>query len=117
MPKTPANNSGRGSDLDSLATSKGKSLSSRQARARFAPEYEALLQKLITARKSVGMTQENMARALGKTQSHVSMCENRERELSIIDLWKWCLALDMTWSDFVRELENEVTPSNSSPHK
>lgn len=68
------------------------------------------MQRLTAARKAAGVTQEAMAQALGKTQSHVSMCENREREISVIDLWKWCLIVGVDWSDFIRELEKEVTP-------
>lgn len=90
--------------------STAKPASSRKPRARFAPEYELLLQRLIARRREVGVTQGEVARALGKTQSHVSMCENREREISIIDLWRWCLVLGVAWSDFIRELEGEITP-------
>ncbi len=83
---------------------------SRKPRARFAADYERLLEKLITARKAAGIRQEVIAKALGKTQSHVSMCESREREISIIDLWKWCLVLGIPLSDFISELEKEGVP-------
>lgn len=98
---------------ENSAKNSGKNASSavRKPRARFAPEYEILLHKLIAARRSSGITQGEMATALGKTQSHISMCENRERELSIMDVWKWCLALGINWSDLVIELEQEVVPS------
>ncbi len=109
MPKNSSSKSGQESNLDSVR--RHSSPSNRRPRARFAPEYEVLLHKLIAARKTAGVTQEAMAVALGKTQSHVSMCENREREISIIDLWKWCLTVGVDWSEFIQELEHEVTPT------
>ncbi len=57
------------------------------------------------------MTQVQVAERLGKTQSHVSMCENREREISIIDLWKWCRALGTTMGEFTRQFEEEIAHS------
>lgn len=80
----------------------------RRPRSRFEPEYELLLRRLVEARKEAGVTQMEIAKKLGKTQSHVSMCENREREISIIDLWKWCEAIGISFSGFVREFEDEV---------
>ena len=64
-----------------------------------------LLARLIEARKAAGVTQAQIADALGKPQSHVSKCESQEREISIIDLRFWCVALSMTISDFVRDWE------------
>ena len=87
---------------------------SRQARSRFSDEYAVLLSQLIAARKAVGVTQVEIAARLGKTQSHVSMCENREREISIIDLWRWCSALDIKVSDFLREFEEAIAGSSTS---
>jgi transcriptional regulator with XRE-family HTH domain len=80
----------------------------RRPRSRFEDEYGVLLQRLIEARKAAGVTQVEIARRLGKTQSHVSMCENREREISIIDLWKWCQALNIKLSTFTRDFEEEL---------
>ena len=87
-------------------------------RSRFDPAYERLLEKIIAARKAAGLRQETVAKALGKTQSHVSMCESREREISIIDLWKWCMVLEMPLSSFIRELEEEgVSPVEQRKEK
>ena len=86
----------------------------RKPRARFAPEYEVLLRQLIDARKAAGVTQEEVGRRLGKTQSHVSMCENREREVSIIDLWKWCGALGISMTDFVHQFEEALSYPDSA---
>jgi ribosome-binding protein aMBF1 (putative translation factor) len=82
--------------------------SRRQPRSRFSDEYGVLLKLLIAARQSSGVTQEQIAERLGKTQSHVSMCENREREISIMDLWRWCDALGIQVSDFMQQFERAV---------
>jgi DNA-binding XRE family transcriptional regulator len=109
MPESSSSQAAPSPNLDS-DTGRQTPNTPRKPRARFAPEYEVLMQRLIAARKAAGITQEAMAQALGKTQSHVSMCENREREISVIDLWKWCLTVGVDWSDFIRELEKEVVP-------
>jgi len=82
--------------------------SAQQARSRFSDEYGLLLQRLIEARLKAGVTQEEIARHLGKAQSHVSLCENRDREISIIDLWKWCDAIGVVMSDFIKQFEADV---------
>lgn len=80
----------------------------RKARSRFSPEYEIILTRLIEARHKAGVTQQQIAEEIGKDQSHVSKCEHREREISIIDLWKWCRAIGISVGDFMREFEKEA---------
>ena len=91
---------------------KARPHTARRPRSRFEPEYELLLRHLVEARKAAGVTQMEIAKKLGKTQSHVSMCENREREISIIDLWKWCAAIGISFSEFVRQFEDEVAQTH-----
>ena len=79
-----------------------------KARSRFTDEYGLLLNRLIEARKAAEVTQEEVAAQLGKDQSHVSKCEHREREISIIDLWKWCTAIGIPVSEFMRQFEEDV---------
>src|SRR3712207_705454 len=82
--------------------------SPRRARSRFSPEYGLLLNRLVAARKAAGVTQKQVAERLGKEQSYVSKCEHRETEISIIDLWKWCDAIGIPVSEFMRQFEEEV---------
>lgn len=98
-------------DANAKSIRQSRATKPRKPRARFNPEYERLLEKLIAARKAAGVKQEVVAKALGKTQSHVSMCESREREISIIDLWKWCLVIGIPLSGFIRELEQGGVPA------
>ncbi len=83
----------------------------RRARSRFSPEYGLLLNRLVAARKAAGVTQVQIAAHLGKEQSYISKCEHRETEISIIDLWKWCDAIGIPVSEFMRQFERDVKKS------
>jgi ribosome-binding protein aMBF1 (putative translation factor) len=85
-----------------------KEKTGKQPRSRFSDEYGVLLEQLVEARKAAGMTQVQVARQLGKVQSHVSMCENREREISIIDLYRWCKALGIKFGEFASRFESAI---------
>ena len=89
----------------------------RKERSRFSDEYGVLLDQLIAARKHAGITQQEVAHRLGKTQSHVSMCEQREREISIIDLWKWCGVLGISMSEFITKFEVSLGQTSKMPKK
>jgi transcriptional regulator with XRE-family HTH domain len=49
-------------------------------------KYKDFLDRLIRARKEAGMTQVEVAEALGKHQSYVAKCENGERRIDIVEL-------------------------------
>ena len=123
MPKSPStsriSNAGVPSDPKNDHSSRTQSSktgrqAARRPRSRFEPEYELLLRRLVEARKAANVTQTMVAKRLGKTQSHVSMCENREREISIIDLWKWCDAIGIALSDFIEQFEAEVNQTHQT---
>lgn len=80
----------------------------RKARSRFSDEYGLLLKRLIEIRLEAGITQKQVAERIGKSPSHVSMCENREREISIMDLFRWCEAIGISFSEFSHRFEEEV---------
>ena len=48
-------------------------------------EYKKLIEKLITARKNAGLTQQSLADELKKPQSYVSKYENCERRLDALE--------------------------------
>lgn len=51
-----------------------------------APRYKAMLRRLREAREAAGLTQVEVAKALGRTQAFVSKCELGERRIDPIDL-------------------------------
>lgn len=52
----------------------------------FTNNYQLLLQLLVTAMKKSGITQQQLAKKLGKNQSYISKYENAERRLDIIEV-------------------------------
>lgn len=55
--------------------------------------YKLLLDELRAARIDAGISQTDLAGALGQPQSFVSKCERGERRLDVIELRSWVLAL------------------------
>ena len=76
--------------------------------ARFSDEYGILLSLLIELRLKAGVTQQKMAEHLGTSQSHVSLWERREREISVMDVWKWCNVTGISTSKFFRLFEQRL---------
>lgn len=50
------------------------------------PEYIAIIEKMVVARKKKGLSQAALAQALGKHQSYIAKIEVGERRLDIIEL-------------------------------
>lgn len=69
------------------------------------PEYRALLELLRERRAQSGVTQVEIAAALGEAQSFVSKCERGERRIDLIDLLRILRAIGVAPDDFLIELE------------
>ena len=52
----------------------------------YSEKYKKVLERLHQARKERGLTQSDVAKALGKHQSYVTKCENGERRIDIVEL-------------------------------
>lgn len=52
----------------------------------YTEQYKKFLERLCQARKENGLTQMDVAHALGKHQSYVAKCESGERRVDIIEL-------------------------------
>lgn len=52
----------------------------------YSREYKAFLKRLREARKAAGLTQAQVAQALGRPQSFVSKCESGERRVDAVEL-------------------------------
>lgn len=57
------------------------------------PAYSVILDGLIARRKALGMTQVELAQAMGTDQSQISKFERRERRVDLIDYVRFCAAL------------------------
>lgn len=80
----------------------------RKARTRFSDEYGVLLELLIELRLKAGISQVDMANAVGKSQQMVSAWERRESEISAIDIWKWCKKTGIKVSKFYEQFEKRI---------
>ena len=65
------------------------------------PDYQYLLKRLRQARASAGMTQVQVAQALGKPQSYVTKCELGERRIDPIDLQRFANLYRKSFSYFL----------------
>jgi len=76
-----------------------------QVKSIFTSEYSFVLERLISARKTAGLTQSQLAQKLGKPQSFVSKIERHERRLDVVEfviMWK---ALDVAPQEILANLE------------
>ena len=56
------------------------------SKALHSPRYKKFLGRLVQARVDAGLTQTELARAIGRSQTWVSKCELGERRVDIIEL-------------------------------
>jgi transcriptional regulator with XRE-family HTH domain len=68
-------------------------------------QQEVLLSLLRQLRTEAGLTQAEMARALGKPQPFVSYYESGARRLDLLELRQICGVLGIPMIDFVRKFE------------
>ena len=74
----------------------------------FTSDYAVLVDTLREVRQAAGMTQVELAKKLGQTQSFVSKLENGQARLDVIQLRTICHVLGTTLPAFVRKLEKQL---------
>ena len=65
------------------------------SRDKFDREYRAIIAMLQSHRKAAGITQWDLARALGTDQSQISKLERSERRLDVVDYLRICRAIGL----------------------
>jgi transcriptional regulator with XRE-family HTH domain len=70
--------------------------------------YGVFLKVLREARERAGLTQEELARKIGETQTFVSKCERGERRVDVIELRAFCHAFGLNLKQFVGALERAI---------
>jgi transcriptional regulator with XRE-family HTH domain len=73
-------------------------------------KYETLLARLKTARKQAGVTQQELAKRLGKPQSFISKYENAERRLDVVEFLEVTRALRINACTLLEALSEEIAP-------
>lgn len=79
--------------------------------------YQQLLSLLRTKRVDRGITQEELASRLGVGQGIVSKIETHERRLDLIELREICLALGISFPEFIMEFDNILTQEESKENE
>jgi transcriptional regulator with XRE-family HTH domain len=71
-------------------------------------EYAAVLRLLRERRRESGMSQVELAKRLGLTQSQVSKFERGEKRLDIVELRAVCSAIGVGLAEFIRKLDQQA---------
>lgn len=77
-------------------------------------EYEVFLALLRETRLAAGITQQDVAKHLGNTQTFVSKCERGERRIDVIDLLEYLAAVNQPPSIFVNRLIADLRTHRTS---
>ena len=68
----------------------------------FGPQHRAVIAKIVEHRRAVGMSQVDLAQALGTDQSQISKIERGERRLDVIDYLRICRAIGVDPAEALR---------------
>lgn len=79
----------------------------------YSDSYKDLTRLLREAREKAGLTQEQLAAALGEDQSFVSKVERRERRLDLEELRRFCSALGVPLADIITQWETGIAAGAS----
>lgn len=79
--------------------------------------YQQLLSLLRSKRLDMGITQEELASRLGVGQGIVSKIETHERRLDLIELREICLALGISFPEFVMEFDTNLTQEENKENE
>jgi transcriptional regulator with XRE-family HTH domain len=71
-------------------------------------EYQILVKRLRAERLKAGLSQTEVARHLGKSQSYVTKIEISERRMDVVQLRDFCRVLGLDFVDFIREYDADV---------
>ena len=74
----------------------------------YSKSYDLFLRSLRKARIESQLSQKDVARLMGRTQSFVSKCERGERRIDIVELHSFCNAIGVGLSNFVVAFDKEL---------
>lgn len=72
----------------------------------YSDSYSTFLDLMIEARKAAGLSQSQVASALGKPQSFVSKYERGERRLDVVEFIEICKQLKVEPEAFIKRLRH-----------
>jgi transcriptional regulator with XRE-family HTH domain len=74
----------------------------------YSRDYSSFLKQLRKARIDSSLTQADLAKRLGQTQSFISKVERGERRLDVVELRSICSALGVPFPSFAEQLEKTL---------
>lgn len=80
----------------------------------FSKQYKLFVVNLRNARKKARLTQEELAKLLGETQSFISKVERGERRLDVVELRAFCRALKVPFPSFINKLHQAISSTERS---
>lgn len=80
----------------------------------FTREYHCLKTLLRKYRLEAGLTQVQLAKKIGETQSFVSKCERGERRLDLVQLRAFCRAIGIELKVFIGAFESVLSQGRQS---
>lgn len=78
-------------------------------------QYRIFLGRLRAAREAAGLTQQEVAEALGRPQSYVSKCESGERRVDVIELAEFAKLYKKAISFFLLQREPSEASNGGLP--
>ena len=81
----------------------------------FSKDYDLFCRLLRQVRQEAGMSQYTLAARLETTQSWISKCERGERRLDVVELRRFCQAMDLGADEFMRRLDAAILTAESDP--
>lgn len=80
----------------------------------FTRDYRILKDLLRRLRVEAELTQVDLAKRLGETQSFISKCERGERRLDLVQLRVFCKAIGISLQQFVASFEDAIAREKRS---
>ena len=71
----------------------------------FNPKYRDFIASMVQRRKSLHITQRELAKKLGTTHCYVARIETHERRIDLIESIAWMHALEMPDKQIINELK------------
>ncbi len=75
----------------------------------YSDDYQHFLAELRSARVDAGVSQEQLAAALGEHQTFISKVERGIRRLDVVELRQWVEALDIAFPAFCQQLDARLS--------
>lgn len=73
------------------------------------PAYRIFLDLLVKARTERNITQEELAARLSLSPAQIAAFESGTRQIDLVQTMEWCLALGVSFLDFMVKLDQAIT--------